>query len=463
MPMYPRLVRHLIQPWHERLLRRRTFANLVELEQQQWWAPDELRRLQDVKLLSLLRHAYDRIPFYRRHLSRGGVNPHGPIPNVRSALHQLPPIHKDEIRAHLGEMIWRDAPGGLFPFSTGGSTGVPLTFYLDRRRQGYDQAARMRTHRWLGVDVGTRELYLWGSPIETSRTDRLKSVRDRLFNQRLLNAFHMSLTQLDSYLNEFDRFGPTSLFGYPSSIARFVEHATHRGHRLRTKALRAVFVTGEVCFPHDRELIENYFDVPVANCYGSREGGFVAHECPSGGMHTTDENMIVEILKDGVPVAAGEPGDIVVTHLDAYAMPFIRYQTGDVGRLLPGRCECGRGLGLMDVVSGRATDFLYLPSGEVKHALSIIYPLRELPGVRQFRVVQHEDYAITVDVVRDAETICITREAVIDRVRPVIGRDAPVTVRLVDEIAPIGSGKHQYVVSRAKESSEGNVQEVNAE
>lgn len=461
--MHPAIVRHLIQPWHERLLGRRTFVNLGELERRQWWAPAELRRLQDVKLWALLRHAYERIPFFRGHLDRAGVNPRGPVPNVRTALRQLPPIDKDDIRAHLGELIWKDAPGGLFPFSTGGSTGAPLLFYFDRRRQGYDQAARMRTHRWFGVDVGTRELYLWGSPIEASRSDRIKMLRDRLFNQRLLNAFQMSSTRLDEYLDEFDRFRPTSLFGYPSSIARFVEHATRRGRRLRTEALRAVFVTGEVCFPHDRELIENYFAVPVANGYGSREGGFIAHECPMGGMHTTDENVIVEILKGGLPVPEGEPGDIVVTHLDAYAMPFIRYRTGDVGRLLPGRCECGRGLGLMDVVSGRATDFLYLPSGEVKHALSIIYPLRELPGVRRFRVVQHEDYAITVDVVRSAGDVGITTEAVADRVRPVIGGDAPVTVRLVDDIVPVGSGKHRYVVSRAREASGTTDQGVSAE
>ncbi len=450
--MHPVLVRHLIQPWHERLLGRKTFACLRELDRQQWWAPSELRRLQDIKLLALLLHAYDRTPFYRDRLDAAGVNLHGPIPDVRAVLAKLPLLDKTQIRSNQEQMIWRGAPGGLFPFSTGGSSGEPLTFYFDRRRQGYDQAARMRTHQWFGAKVGERELYLWGSPIEINRSSRVKTLRDRIFNQRLLNAFHMSATRLDAYLKEFDRFRPTSLFGYPSSIVRFVEHAASRGHRLNTKNLRSVFVTGEVCYPHDRETISAYFGVPVANCYGSREAGFIAHECPLGAMHTTDENLIVEVMQDGAPAPDGESGEIVVTHLDAYAMPFIRYRTGDVGRLLTGRCACGRGLGLMDVVSGRSTDFLYLPSGEVKHALSIIYPLRELSGVRQFRVVQHEDYAITVDVVRDAAAVCVTKEAIADRVRPVVGGDAPVTVRLVEEIPPADSGKHQYVISHAKES-----------
>ena len=161
-----------------------------------------------------------------------------------------------------------------------------------------------------------------------------------------------------------------------------------------------MFVTGEVCHTHDRETIFDYFKVPVANGYGSREAGFIAHECPEGGMHITAENVIVEIVDArSQPVSTGESGEIVVTHLDAYAMPFIRYRTGDIGRLKPGRCACGRGLPLIDVVEGRTTDFLYLPDGTVKHALSIIYPLREMDGVRQFGVTQGEDYGVPVEVI----------------------------------------------------------------
>jgi len=261
----------------------------------------------------------------------------------------------------------------------------------------------------------------------------------------------MSGPRLDDYLDAFDRFHPVCLFGYPSSIVRLVEHARTRNRRLDTRRLRAVFVTGEVCYDHDRETITDYFRVPVANCYGSREAGFIAHECPNGSMHITDENVIVEIIRDGKPAKPGESGEIVVTHLDAYAMPFVRYRTGDIGRKLAGRCACGRGLTMMDVVQGRSTDFLYLPDGNVKHALSIIYPLRELSGVKQFRVVQEEDYSVIVDVVCDDTIARVTKEAVRDRVRPVVGRDVSLDVQMVDRIPVADSGKYRYVISRAKE------------
>jgi phenylacetate-CoA ligase len=213
-----------------------------------------------------------------------------------------------------------------------------------------------------------------------------------------------------------------------------------------------VFVTGEVCYAHDRRLIEGYFQVPVADGYGSRDAGFIAHQCPEGGMHIMAENLVVEVIREGGAGAvadAGDAGEIVITHLDAWAMPFIRYRTGDTGRLLPGRCRCGRGLPLMDVVQGRVTDFLRLPDGNVRHALSIIYPLREMPGIRRFRVTQHKDYSVTIDIVADQGVIPTLVSTVTDRVRPVLGREIPVEVRAADAIPETDSGKFRYVISHA--------------
>lgn len=168
-------------------------------------------------------------------------------------------------------------------------------------------------------------------------------------------------------------------------------------------------------------------------------------------MHITAENLIVEVIgKDGSAVSVGEIGEIVITHLDAYAMPLIRYRTGDVGRLMPGRCSCGRGLPLMDVAQGRSTDFLRFPDGTVKHALAIIYPLRELRGVRQFRVTQGADFGVTVEVVADDRQERITREAVARCVRPVLGDQVELRVNWTDRIDCVDSGKHRYVVSHAR-------------
>lgn len=443
--MWSWCVRHLLWPVHERMLRRSTPRYVRELQWSQWLSPDEIRSLQARKLRSLLRHAGENTAYYRQCFHEAEVDPNCGDPFA--ALKCVPLLDKSEIRRSINDMLWHKAPGGLHERSTGGSTGEPLTFYFDRRRQAYDQAARARTHRWFGVEIGDRELYLWGSPIDLSRTDAMRTVRDRLFNQRLLNAFDMSPRRMDRYLNEWNRFRPVCLFGYPSSIALFALHVRNRAHTLDTRHLRAVFVTGEVCHPHDRKIIADCFGVPVVDGYGSREAGFIAHECPDGKMHITAENVIVEIITDGQTVPVGEDGEIVVTHLDAYAMPFIRYRTGDVGRLLAGRCACGRGLPLMGVVRGRTTDFLHLPDGNVRHALSIIYPLRALTGVSRFRVTQQADYSVTVDIVRDDRTGRVTKEAVARCVRPVLGDAVSLRIEMVASIDVPDSGKHRYVSS----------------
>lgn len=445
--MVPWIARRLICPLHEAILGRRTFRFLKELERSQWWSPADLKLLQARKLRRLLKHAHDRTPWYRRRLRDAGwgFSRFDPF----DVLEHMAPVTKDDVGSNLEKMVWRDVPGGLTPGHTGGSTGATLKFYLDRRRQAFDQAARARTHRWFGVNVGDHEVFLWGSPIESARRDGIKRLRDRVFNHHLLSAFEMSPSRMDAYLDELHRLRPACIFGYPSSIALLADHAVRRGRSLMNESLRAVFVTGEVCYPHDHASIGEFFRVPVVDGYGSREAGFIAHECPEGRMHITAENLIVEILSGDQAAPEGQEGEIVVTHLDGYGMPLIRYRTGDCGRLRSGRCACGRGLPLMDVVQGRATDFLVLPDGTIRHALSIIYPLRAMSGVRAFRVEQREDYGITVSVVRDDRKERITREAVAGRVRPVIGDGVDLTVSMVDRIAPTSSGKYRYVVSHA--------------
>lgn len=446
--MNPWLVRRLAYPLHERLCNRRTFANLRELERSQWWSPQRLRSLQQAKLGRLLAHAAARCPYYRALFERAGVdwNTGDPL----QSLYRLPLLDKDTIRARREEMTWREVPGGLQESTTGGSTGAPLIFYFDRRRQGYDKAARMRTHRWYGVEVGQREVYLWGSPLEIRAQDRFKSVRDGLTNELLLSAFELTPQRMTAYLDRIARHDPRCIFGYPSSLVLLCKHGRSVGRQVRPPSLAAVFVTGELLDEGQRRVIEEYFAVPVADGYGSREAGFLAHSCPQGGMHVTDENVVLEIVNtEGEPLPTGECGEIVVTHLDAYAMPLIRYRTGDVGRRVGGGCSCGRGLSCMEVVGGRRTDHLVATDGTVMHALSLIYVLREIDSVREFQIHQQVDGAVEVQIVPAGALEQEDRRRIEVGIRDRLGWDAQVRLRIVDRIERTASGKFRCVTSEA--------------
>jgi phenylacetate-CoA ligase len=446
--VHPFVVRHVLMPLHERLLGRKTFRFWRELNRLQWRSPADLRALQAVKLRRLLGLAAARCPYYGAQFAACSVDVEQEDPFA--ILARLPLLDKAAIRTHRERLTDPTSPHGVLTASTGGSTGEPLTFHFDRQRVGYDKAARMRTHEWFGVRPGDRELYLWGAPAELSKQDHLRRWRDGVTNDLLLSAFNLSPSVMRAYLERLERFNPAAVFGYPSSVALLCEFARSIGRQVRPPALRAVFASGEVLDATQRQTIADYFQVPVVNGYGSREAGFLAHECPAGAMHVMAENIVLEVVgADGVPVAVGEPGEIVVTHLDAYAMPLIRYRTEDMGRLLPGVCSCGRGLPLMDVVAGRRTDHLVAPDGTLKHALSLIYVLRELDSVRRFQIHQGPRRDLDIRIVPAPSFTERDRGCVELGVRRELGPNVEVRVRLVDRIETSPSGKYRYVTSAA--------------
>jgi len=309
-------------------------------------------------------------------------------------------------------------------------------------------ACRQRAQRWWGLSAGDREFALWGSPIEVTRQDHLRRLRDRLFATDFFSAFNMSEQVMSAYLDRLCTGVYRMIFGYPSSICLLCQQARRQGRDLRGIGIQAVFVTGEVLFHHQRELITETFSCPAANGYGGRESGFVAHECPFGGMHIMADAMIVEVVDAaGRPVGPGEQGEIVVTDLYSGEAPFLRYVTGDMGALSSERCPCGRPLPLLERIEGRTTDFIVAPDGTILHALSAIYVLREIEGVEQFRIRQKSADTFHVQVVRGKGY----QPGSEDRIRMGLQRRLRATLHVTVEylpcLPPEPSGKFRYVVS----------------
>ena len=306
----------------------------------------------------------------------------------------------------------------------------------------------MRARNGWGVAPGDREAYLWGAPVELNKTDRIKTLRDRLVNQLVLNAFAMSAPRMDDYLATLKAWQPKCLYGYASSVALLAAHAEARGVVAKWPALRVVCTTGEPLYPHQRELIGRVFGVPVANEFGSRDIGFTAHEAPGGQMLLMSESIVLEVLDAaGQPAAPGQLGEAVMTGLCSDAQPFIRYRTGDMIRLSEEPDRGGRGLHVIAEVVGRRTDFLVRPDGTIMHALAGIYVLRATEGVAEFKLVQHTRHDLEVLVVAGPRWRDSGAQAIESGLQQRLGADVRVSVRLVEQIDPEASGKHRYVVS----------------
>lgn len=445
--MYTRLTSTVLFPLHERLKRHDSVAVRRRMEDVQWWPAERLQAETSRRLRELLVDIGQHVPYYRDLFGRLGFDPEG----VRSPadLAALPFLTKAEIRAHTESMKHPHAVG-LSRFNTGGSSGEPLVFYIGRERVSHDVAAKWRATRWWGVDIGDPEIVVWGSPIELGAQDRMRQLRDRLLRTELLPAFEMSDARVDGFIAAIRRRRPRMLFGYPSALTHIARHAERRGVAMDDLGIRVAFVTSERLYDEQRATISRVFGCAVANGYGGRDAGFIAHECPRGGMHLTADDIVVELVdSQGRPVADGEAGEIVVTHLATRDFPFVRYRTGDMAVRDTRACGCGRTLPLLKEIQGRTTDFVVAADGTVMHGLALIYVVRDLPGVRAFKVIQESLQRTVLQLVVDERFDPGLREDIVRGFKRRLGEAVDVDVQFVPEIQPEKSGKFRYVVSHA--------------
>jgi phenylacetate-CoA ligase len=446
MSLYTALLANVMFPLQERIKGHRTVLIRRKMEESQWWTKEQLATLQLTRLQRMLQHAQIHVPYYKKLFVESGFK----AEDIRTLadLARIPLLDKSKIRADTDALRADDAVD-LARFNTGGSSGEPLIFYIGKKRVSHDVAAKWRATRWWGVDIGDPEIVVWGSPIELGAQDGVRGLRDRLFRTKLLPAFEMSEQKLDLFLSEIRAKRPKMLFGYPSALSHFARHAQTKGLRMDDLGIKVAFVTSERLYDEQREQISKTFGCPVANGYGGRDAGFIAHACPEGGMHLTAEDIIVEIIDPaGKPVPLGESGEIVVTHLATGDFPFIRYRTGDIGVLDKEPCTCGRGLPLLKEIQGRSTDFLVAQNGTVMHGLALVYILRDIPQVRAFKIVQESLELTQVSVVPEGEFSRELIQKIKDGFKARLGLDVQIEVDLVAEIPAEKSGKYRYVLSK---------------
>jgi len=441
---YTRFASGVLFPLHERMKRHDTVRVRRTLEQTQWLQPPALHALQVERLRTLLTDAAET-PYYAGVFRAAGFEP-AAIKSV-DALQRLPFLTKPLIRQH-GQALAHPRAVGLGRSSTGGSSGEPLIFGLGRLRVSHDVAAKWRATRWWGVDFGDPEAVLWASPIELGAQDRVRQWRDRLFRSLLLPAFEMSEPRLDSFLTQLRARRPRMLFGYPSALALVARHAERLGQTMSDLGVRVAFTTGERLYDEQRAVIARVFACEVANGYGGRDAGFIAHQCPHGGLHITAEDIVVELVDAaGQPVPAGTAGEVVVTHLASRDYPFIRYRTGDVAVLDDRPCACGRGLPMLREIQGRSNDFVVALDGTRMQSAALTYVLRELPGIEAFKIVQETLHRTSVQLVVDASFPTDGEMRISAAFRRRLGDAVDVQVQRVSTIAPEKSGKYRYIIS----------------
>lgn len=440
------LIANVLFPLHEWLKKHKTVAVFRQMEKRQWWSSSAIHSFQSDQLQQFIRDIYQHVPYYKKWMDDANITPS----DIQSAkdLAKLPFLTKELIRQNTVALT-TSKPHQLSKFNTGGSSGEPLIFYIGNERVSHDVAAKWRATRWWDVNIGDKEIVLWGSPIELGKQDKVKQIRDKMFRTRLISAFQLNEATKMAILNDIIKTKPPMLFGYPSVYFLLAEFAESHLIDLTRLGIKVIFVTSERLYDHQREKIEKAFNAPVANGYGGRDAGFIAHECPKGNMHTTADDIIVEIVDaQGHVLPHGESGEIVVTHLRTSEFPFVRYKTGDIGVVSDQQCTCGRGLPILREVQGRTTDFIVATDGTQMHGLALIYHVRDVPGVKNFKIVQESlektDLFIQVDESFDKGSL----KDIENNFKKRLGEKVSIDIQIVTHIDSEKSGKYRYVISK---------------
>lgn len=367
---------------------RRTDAEGVfeELNETQWWPKEKLERLQFDRLKALLIHCKRNVPYYKDLFDSVGFNPDEPF-NIED-FKRIPVCTKDTMRQNferLKAVNIQDYKPRVK--TTGGSTGQPINYLNDFKSHSYLAANNLRV--WsVGSDYTIGDKFI--TIAHGSLMPKNNTWKNRFYflfqNSILITSYHLNEERLNEAINIINSSSAKFIYGYSSSILMIAKFAEAKNIKITSK-LQAIFTTSDMLYKNQRELIEKVFGVIVYDSYGCPESGIVSFECNEhNGYHLNQESSYVEILSQDIEGL----GKIVSTPLLNYAMPLIRYETGDVGKYSHEQCKCGRWLPKITQLGGRIRDFVILEDGRYIHGafFNHLKPFYNNDWIGEYQIIQ---------------------------------------------------------------------------
>ena len=396
----------------------------------------DILAFQKMRLQKLLRHAATTTPYYRDLLKTE-------TPDISD----IPPLEKSDIREHLERLTSDALPAAArIKNATGGSTGTPLTFYQDREYWNQRNLSVYYFDRWAGWDFGDPQLIIWGALADVQTKHRLNNFWR---NQYWLNGFRLTEATMHATFQKMNRTPPQTILAYPSSLYEFAAFLSENGLAPDWN-LKGIITSAEMLHPHYRTAAENVFRTKVYNRYGGREVGLIAMACAEGRMHINCRDLYLDI---DTPDPYNQPGDILITQLNNYAMPFIRYRIGDIGRLSDEFCPCGNQLPILAELLGRSTATFRTANGELKHGGYFTQKFYNVRGVNQFQLIQETYQHCVLKLVTNVDWTETTRHYMVQTIREALGEDVRVRVEFVEDIPLPVSGKREFTLSKVGKNS----------
>ncbi len=446
--MYSSLAKNVVVPLYNFATGNPTQKYLKELETSQWFSPWKLERIQEKKLKRLIKHVYETVPYYHSIFRKNKL--HLNDIECLDDLAKLPILSREEVRERFDALVSKSYPQKKMRYGcTGGSTGEPINFYTTRENRCWSNAARYLAFRWAGIEIGDKFAQIFGLHLDRPLFQSIKGKIEGKIKRRIaMDAYQMSEKTIEKFVQKMKKAKPKALYGNATSVANLAKYIHDKG--TEGFHLKSVVIDSMSLLEHEVKMIERVFGCKVWWNYHNRENGTFASECSEhNGYHLFSQNFVFEFIKEGEKVASGETGSIVVTDLTNYAMPFIRYEVGDLGIPSDDICACGRGLPLMRKLLGRTMEILVSATGEL-----IVAPffgrLEHIFGacdIRQYQIEQETPAKIVIRIIPGKTYTSEDTSIVIKAMRSIMG-DLEIEIKLVDSIAKSKSGKRQVILRK---------------
>jgi phenylacetate-CoA ligase len=319
-------------------------------------------------------------------------------------------------------------------------------FFTTVRREAALNAAKLRGRSWWGIEMGDRGLDLWHTGRGWGWKDRLLYLRDVSLNIRAVSAYDLSEYAMRRNLAIMKKWRPRFLYVYPSALFHFTLYLKEQGVDPREFAPEVVFCSAENLFDVQRSLFKAFYGANVVNEYGSHDAGLIAFECPAGKLHLNQEQVYVEIVPKGEGC-----GKLIITDLENFGQPFIRYEIGDYGELSSGKCTCGRGLAVLGRVLGRASEMLRSTTGASVPGLVLTGLFREIPGIREFQAIQEKIDLLQVRIIKNDCFQPESQKTIERSLKRYLGHDMKFAFEFPETLERRPSGKCSWFISRLSE------------
>ena len=356
----------------------------------------DIVRFQNRKLRSVISYAYQNVPYYRQLFDRSGISADdiktvsdiNIIPITSTQDYRNRPVEETVSReAKLHQMVQRH---------TSGSTGRPFTIRRTRLEDHLLNFFRIRSYRQFGVKIKDIRASVEFTSQSHRRENLLGAIRQFLGIYRVYSI--NCLGSAPEIASELDEIGPDIISGFPEILAHVAQYLTEEDLAIHP---RFVITGGESLTPFRKQRIENGFSRKVFDIYGSHEFNLVAWTClDTGQYHVCNDNVIVEVLRNGRQAEPGERGEVVATGLNCYTMPFIRYRLGDIVTQGTNICSCGQPFPTIRNIQGRMHDYFIMPDGSLIHPDNIIVPVMENESswVDQYQLLQEKEDHIVLRI-----------------------------------------------------------------